>query len=45
MSFYKLENTETLKSLLVISSLSPMATKHSKLWLKLKWRNRQQISH
>lgn len=45
MSFYKLEDTDTLKSLLVVSSLSPMATKHSKLWLKLKWRNRQPISH
>lgn len=45
MSFYKLENTDTIKSLLVVSSLSPMATKHSKLWLKLKWRGKHQTTH
>lgn len=41
MSFYNLSsNASSIKSLLNIGN-TPMATRHSRLWLKLKWRKQK----
>jgi hypothetical protein len=43
MSFYNINDTRSIKSLLTVSAIAPMATRHSRLWLKLKWHKRQLI--